>query len=83
MQARFPNTTLVSVGDREADIYELFEEAIAHPKGPKLLVRAEHNRQFQDEQSRLWETMQARAREGTQVLQVPRQGSRAARHRPT
>ena len=79
VQACCPNTTLVSVGDREADIYELFEEAVAHPKGPKLLVRAEHNRQLQDEQTRLWETMQARAPEGTQVLQVPRQGSRAAR----
>ena len=44
VQARCPNTTQVSVGDREADIYELFEEAVAHPKGPKLLVRAEHNR---------------------------------------
>ena len=79
VQARCPGTTLVSVGDREADIYELFEEAVAHPEGPKLLVRAEHNRQLYDEQNRLWETMQSRQVEGTQVLQVPRQGNRAAR----
>lgn len=79
VQARCPDTTLVSVGDREADIYELFEEAMAHPDGPKLLVRAEHNRQLHDEQHRLWETMQSRAADGIQVLQVPRQGSRAAR----
>jgi hypothetical protein len=79
VQARCPDTTLVSVGDREADLYELFEEAIAHPGGPKLLVRAEHNRQLQDEQQRLWETMQSRPADGIQVLQVPRQGSRAAR----
>ena len=79
VQARCPDTTLVSVGDREADIYELFEEAIAHPGGPKLLVRAEHDRQLQDEQHRLWETMQSRPADGIQVLQVPRQGSRVAR----
>ena len=79
VQARCPGTTLVSVGDREADIYELFEEATAHPEGPKLLVRAEHNRQLQDEQHRLWETLQSRPADGIQVLQVPRQGSRAAR----
>ena len=79
VQARCPGTTLVSVGDREADIYELFEEAMANPDGPKLLVRAEHNRQLQDEQNRLWETMQSRPADGIQVLQVPRQGSRAAR----
>lgn len=79
VQARCPNTTLVSVGDREADIYELFEAASAYPQGPKLLVRAQHNRKLLDEQSGLWETMQARAPAGTQVLQVPRQGTRPAR----
>lgn len=79
VQARCPGTTLVSVGDREADLYELFAEAIAHPGGPKLLVRAEHNRQLRDEQQRLWETMQSRPADGIQVLQVPRQGSRVAR----
>lgn len=79
VQARCPGTTLVSVGDREADIYELFAEAMAHPEGPKLLVRAEHNRQLRDEQQRLWETMQSRPADGIQVLQVPRQGNRAAR----
>lgn len=78
-QASCPRTTLVSVGDREADIYELFQEAAAHPEGPKLLVRAEHNRKLKDEQQRLWETMQARSVDAVQVLQVPRQGSRAAR----
>ncbi len=79
VQASCPRTTLVSVGDREADIYELFQEAAAHPDGPKLLVRAEHNRKLQDEQQRLWETMQARPVDAVQVLQVPRQGNRAAR----
>jgi len=79
VQARCPGTTLVSVGDREADLYDLFAEAMAHPGGPKLLVRAEHDRQLQDEQHRLWETMQSRPADGIQVLQVPRQGSRAER----
>jgi Domain of unknown function (DUF4338)/Transposase Tn5 dimerisation domain/Transposase DNA-binding len=78
-QASCPHTTLVSVGDRESDLYELFAEAAAHPEGPKLLVRAKHNRKLQDEQQRLWETMQARSADAVQVLQVPRQGSRAAR----
>lgn len=79
VQERCPNTMLVSVGDREADLYELFEEALAHPHGPQLLVRAEHNRALRDEQQRLWETMQSRPVDGIQVLQVPRQGHRIAR----
>jgi hypothetical protein len=79
VQARCPSATLVSVGDREADLYELFAEATAQPDGPKLLVRAGHNRQLQEEQQRLWETMQSRPVDGLQALPVPRQGSRAAR----
>ena len=79
IQARCPDTILVSVCDREGDIYELFAEAQAHPEGPKLLVRAAHNRPLQNEQNRLWETRQSRSPEGIQVLPVPRQGSRAAR----
>ncbi len=78
-QARCPGTTLVSVGDREADIYELFQEAAAHPQGPKLLVRAMHDRALKNEQARLWRTMQSQCAAGVQVLQVPRQGNRAAR----
>ena len=31
-----PNTMLVSIGDREADIYELIEMALGDPLGPKL-----------------------------------------------
>ena len=39
-----PQTLLESVGDREADIYELFAWAQAAPGTPKLLVRATQNR---------------------------------------
>lgn len=49
VQARHPGTTLVSVGDREADIYELFRLADATPAGPKLLVRARIDRKLQAE----------------------------------
>ena len=79
VQARCPGTTLVSVGDREADLYALFAEALAHPDGPKLLVRAAHNRHLHGEPHRLWETLHARPVDGIQVVSVPRQGSRAAR----
>ena len=79
VQARLPKTMVVSVGDREADVYELFREAVNHSDGPKLLIRAEHDRKLQDEQGRLWETLQGKPSAGIQVLQVPRQGSRAAR----
>jgi hypothetical protein len=43
IQKLCPETMLVSIGDRESDIYELFYEAKKEP-GPKLLVRAEKTR---------------------------------------
>ncbi|MBK7236366.1 MAG: hypothetical protein IPI02_12340 [Sterolibacteriaceae bacterium] len=57
VQKRNPQLTLVSMGDREADIYELFAQAAIEPAGPKLLIRAQHDRQVQDEQARLFEAI--------------------------
>lgn len=79
LQARCAHTQIISVGDRESDIYELFAQAVAQPRGPKLLIRAEHNRKLHDEQARLWPTVQAQPISGIQILQVPRQGNRVAR----
>jgi hypothetical protein len=79
VQKRNPQLTLVSMGDREADIYALFAEALREPGGPKLLVRAKHNRQLQDEQERLFETIQAKPIAGYQLVKLPRQKTRPAR----
>jgi len=45
IQKLCPDTMIVSMGDRESDIYELFDEARQLPDGPELLVRAEKSRQ--------------------------------------
>jgi hypothetical protein len=78
-QKRCPQSTLVSVGDREADIYELFELALSEPPGPKLLIRAEQDRLLAEGQGHLWETVAHQAVGGIQELQVPRQKHRPAR----
>ncbi len=79
IQQHCPNTTLVSVGDREADIYELFHLALENPSGPKLLVRAEQDRLLAEGQGHLWSVVQQQPRAGIQQLQVPRRGNRPAR----
>jgi len=79
IQQQCPNTTLVSVGDREADIYELFHLALENPSGPKLLVRAEQDRLLADGQGHFWSMVEQQARAGIQQLQVPRRGNRRAR----
>ena len=72
-QGQLPRTLLVSVGDREADIYELFERAVAAGEGqPKLLVRASQNRVLREEQGHLWEWMQQERVAGTLEVEVPR-----------
>ncbi len=78
-QKRCPNTTLISVADREADIYEFFHLALSHSCGAQLLVRAEHDRLLADGQGRLWEHMARQPVAGTEVVSVPRQGKRAPR----
>jgi Druantia protein DruA/Transposase DNA-binding/Transposase Tn5 dimerisation domain len=78
-QKRCPKTTLVSVGDREADIYELFELALSDPSGPKLLIRAEQDRLLAESQGHLWQKMAQQEVSGIQELQVPRQKNRPAR----
>jgi hypothetical protein len=73
------NTTLISVGDREADVYELFQEALQDPYGPKLLIRAERTRNRKVEQEDLWQTMKAEPVVGWLDVAVPRRGLRPAR----
>ena len=79
VQARCPNTRLVSVGDREADIYELFVWAQAQAGRPALLVRAERDRILAEDQSHLWKQIAAEPTAGTLELKVPRRGARPAR----
>ena len=72
-------TQLVSVGDREADLYELFHLALADPQGPKLLVRAQHPRVLAEEQGPLWEGVASQPLAGIQEIRLPRRAQRAAR----
>lgn len=75
-----PETMLVSVGDREADIYELFLEATKNPEDPKLLVRCERSRSRKTETDDLWLQMEKQPVAGRLVVHVPRKkGSHSAR----
>jgi len=80
VQRLCPDTMIVSIGDREADIHDLFHEAAQDPAGPKLLVRAERSRnRIVDQNQYLWDRMASEPVAGIQHVRVPRKGSRPAR----
>jgi hypothetical protein len=79
VQKLTPETTVVSVGDRESDIYELFCEVMEEAEGPELLVRADKSRQRKIGDTPLWEQMADEPIAGTMDLYIPGQTSRPPR----
>ena len=72
-----PQTRFISVGDREADVYDLF--ALERPIGVELLVRAAWDRCVTQPARRLWATVAAGPIEATVTVQVPRRGAQPPR----
>lgn len=72
-----PATQFVSVGDREADVYDLF----LMERGEKvdLLVRAIRDRRVEQPEGYLWATLAAEPVVASVEIQVPRQKKRPAR----
>lgn len=79
IQTACPNTRVISIGDRESDVYERFLEASRDPNGPGLLVRMNRATPRQVGGLRLWDFMSARQVDGTLPLHIPRSGPRKAR----
>ena len=67
--AILPDTALVHVADREADIFDLL--AMERPEKQHLLVRAHHNRALVNEEPKLWPFMEAQPVRGHMTVQVP------------
>lgn len=79
IQRLCPDTTLVSIGDRESDIWEVFREATKDPQGPKLLVRADGARKRKSEDQYLWDFMVKQDVQARLQIHIPHAGSRQAR----
>jgi hypothetical protein len=75
---QMPQTQVVVCGDRESDIYELYDQMQAAPKNVHLLVRGQHDRCLNDE-TRLRETLSSLPAGGTLRVEVPRREGRPAR----
>jgi len=73
LKAQCPETKIVGVCDREADIYDLFVEPRA--VGVEWLVRAAWNRCVSHSESYLWNAMQSVTPMGTSSLRLPGRGT--------
>jgi hypothetical protein len=76
-RAECPDTHFVSVGDREADVYDLF--LLDRPSGVDLLVRAAQDRKAEHEEKYLWATMATAPVAATVTIHIGARAGRAAR----
>jgi Transposase DNA-binding/Transposase Tn5 dimerisation domain len=76
-QACCPTTRFVSVGDREADVYDLL--AAERPAGVELLIRAAWDRCVSASQRYVWAAVAAQPVLEHLCLQVPRRGAQPGR----
>jgi hypothetical protein len=74
----FPNAQVVSVADREGDLYNLFLAATAKPH-IGVLVRSKQARRLQGETELSWENLSAQPSAGITEVRVPRQPGQPAR----
>lgn len=80
LQQACPKTMVVSVADRESDVFELFDQA-RQPGAtqPHLLIRANWNRAVEAQEQLLWDKVGGLNCAGEMELAVPRRGAQGAR----
>ena len=79
-QRRLPPTQMVSVADREADVYELFVAARDKGQGAKVLVRVQHKkRSLAEEQGHLLQELKKQKIAGTVEVSIGRRANQPVR----
>ena len=76
-----PQTQLIAVGDRESDLFELFDYRRRKARHIHLLVRAHYNRRLEDPSAKLFDHLAALPVMGEAQIEVPRQ--REKKNKPT
>jgi hypothetical protein len=78
MAQAMPQTHLVIAGDRESDLFELFDQTETALPNLHLLMRAQHDRML-TEGHKLWHQLLEQPVQGTMQVRVPRRENRPAR----
>ena len=75
------STEVVCVGDRESDLFELFDLRRRQARNVHLLIRANYNRRLQDEPLKLFDHLEAQPVQARAEVEIPRQ--RATKGKPS
>ena len=78
---RLGSTEVVCVGDRESDLFELYDLRRRRRGNVHLLVRANYNRRLQDEPLKLFDHLAAQPVKAHVEIEIPRQ--RATKGKPS
>lgn len=78
LQGQLAETRVVSVADREGDLYELLLQA-TEPEQADVLVRARENRRLAGGAGKLVDVLEAQPSGATVELHIPRRGKQPAR----
>ena len=70
VQAQLPGVQLVSIADREGDVYDFLQPVLG--TGPAVLVRAIRDRRVAEPQRHLWAHLNSQPLAGRLTVQVPR-----------
>jgi hypothetical protein len=79
IQKKCPDTIIVSIGDREADIFELLAEKTLTNARTELLVRSERTNYRANAEGLIWDILPQQEEQARIIVQIPRSGSRSAR----
>ncbi|MBZ5546201.1 MAG: hypothetical protein LAO07_21455, partial [Acidobacteriia bacterium] len=71
--AYLPETELIAVGDRESEMFELFDHRRRKAPRVHLLVRAKHNRCLEEDSRKLFDHLEALPVMSQARIEVPRQ----------
>jgi len=75
---QMPQTQLIVCGDRESDIFELYDHCEAAPENLHVLARGKHDRLLSNGQ-RLWDHLEMQPLGGRMKVVVPRRQNQPAR----
>jgi hypothetical protein len=80
VQKQCPNTQIISIADRESDIYELFTETLKEQHSPKLLIRARYERPLAEKDGgHVWKSLRAKEVDTLSTVMIPRHKDHPAR----